>query len=238
MPENEIAKHARVARTFQNIRLFGGMTVLENLHRRPAQQADARLRLLDRRHPRPGRLSRRPPGGDRQGALLAGAGRPRRPRRRSGRQPALWRPAAAGDRPRHVHRSRCCSASTSRPPASTRASRPSSTSCSASSATSTASRVLLIEHDMGVVMEISDHIVVLDYGEKISDGAAEFVRNDPKVIAAYLGVEDEEVDAGRGGGRRNERAPALRPRRRRPITATSSRCAASTSRSTRARSSP
>src|SRR5436190_21385495 len=51
--------------------------------------------------------------------------------------------------------------------------------------------VLLIEHDMGVVMEISDHIVVLDYGEKISDGAAEFVRNDPRVIAAYLGVEDE-----------------------------------------------
>ena len=51
--------------------------------------------------------------------------------------------------------------------------------------------VLLIEHDMGVVMEISDHIVVLDYGEKISDGSAEFVRNDPRVIAAYLGVEDE-----------------------------------------------
>ncbi len=53
--------------------------------------------------------------------------------------------------------------------------------------------VLLIEHDMGVVMEISDHIVVLDYGEKISDGSAEYVRNDPSVIAAYLGVEDEEV---------------------------------------------
>ena len=48
---------------------------------------------------------------------------------------------------------------------------------------------------MGVVMEISDHIVVLDYGEKISDGAADFVRNDPRVIAAYLGVEDEEVAA-------------------------------------------
>jgi branched-chain amino acid transport system ATP-binding protein len=46
---------------------------------------------------------------------------------------------------------------------------------------------------MGVVMEISDHIVVLDYGVKISDGSSDFVRNDPSVIAAYLGVEDEEV---------------------------------------------
>jgi branched-chain amino acid transport system ATP-binding protein len=48
---------------------------------------------------------------------------------------------------------------------------------------------------MGVVMEISDHVVVLDYGEKISDGTADFVRNDPRVIAAYLGVEDEEAEA-------------------------------------------
>jgi branched-chain amino acid transport system ATP-binding protein len=54
--------------------------------------------------------------------------------------------------------------------------------------------ILLIEHDMSVVMEISDHVVVLDYGIKISDGSPVEIRNDQKVIAAYLGVEDEEVE--------------------------------------------
>jgi branched-chain amino acid transport system ATP-binding protein len=51
--------------------------------------------------------------------------------------------------------------------------------------------LLLIEHDMSVVMGISDHIVVLDYGRKISDGTPEFVRNDSAVIRAYLGEEEE-----------------------------------------------
>ena len=45
---------------------------------------------------------------------------------------------------------------------------------------------------MDVVMGISDHIVVLDYGRKISDGSPEFVRNDPTVIRAYLGEEETE----------------------------------------------
>src|SRR6185503_3155460 len=53
--------------------------------------------------------------------------------------------------------------------------------------------LLLIEHDMSVVMRISDHIVVIDYGKVIADGTAEEIRNNPHVIAAYLGVSDEEV---------------------------------------------
>ena len=48
--------------------------------------------------------------------------------------------------------------------------------------------IVLIEHDMGVVMDISDRVVVLDYGRKIGDGTPEEVRRNPEVISAYLGT--------------------------------------------------
>ena len=50
--------------------------------------------------------------------------------------------------------------------------------------------IVLIEHDMGVVMDISDRVVVLDYGKKIGDGTPDAVRSNPEVIRAYLGASE------------------------------------------------
>jgi branched-chain amino acid transport system ATP-binding protein len=194
MPDHEIAKYARVARTFQNVRLFGGMTVLENLlvaqHNRlmsassftigglfglPSYRAGLRTAMEKATYwlERVALIER---ADDAAGDLPYGAQRRLEIARAMCTDPVLLclDEPAAGLNPREsaelneLLRYICREHKIS---------------------------VLLIEHDMGVVMEISDHIIVLDYGQKISDGTASLVRNDPKVIAAYLGVEDEEVEA-------------------------------------------
>ena len=192
MPEYEIAAHARVARTFQNIRLFGGMTVLENLmiaqHNKLMVASGFSIAgLLGLSRYRAGEAE----AVDRAVYWLEQVGLVGR-----ADDPAADLPY--GDQRRlEIARAMCTDPlllCLDEPAAGLNARESAELNILLRKIRDEHGlSVLLIEHDMGVVMEISDHIIVLDYGEKISDGTAEAVRTDDKVIAAYLGVEDEEV---------------------------------------------
>ncbi|MGE3066818.1 MAG: ABC transporter ATP-binding protein [Hyphomicrobiaceae bacterium] len=193
MPDFEIAAKAHIARTFQNIRLFTGMTVLENLivAQHNALMTASGMTVLGLVSA-PAYVKAEQAAVDRARSWLEMIGLLER-----ADDPAGDLPYGA-QRRLEIARAMCTEPEMlclDEPAAGLNPRESTELNAMLKAIRDThGTSILLIEHDMSVVMEISDHIVVLDYGAKISDGTPDHVRNDPHVIAAYLGVADDEVE--------------------------------------------